>query len=175
MRRDFLRDHVEGPDAQRLRHVAEVELAAARTGTNTTKLVRALLRAGEACRFVGDYDASTFHHEEAIGLTPNLEHTRMSRLALATTLQYRGEHERAAAMFRGLLDEIRETPDRTGEDYVLQHFGKCLAEMGRLTEATEMFLAALRLREAAGPGAAALADSSRRALAVAREWMSTNR
>ena len=175
MRPEFLRDHATGPDGQRRRGAAEAELAAARAGADTARLARALLRAGETCRILGDYNASVLHQEEAIQLALTPAKSRLARLALATTLQYRDEHERAVELFRNLLDEIRETPERTHEDYVLQHFGKCLAEMGRLDEATDLFGAALRLRESAGSDASGLVESSRRALATAREWMSGER
>jgi len=91
------------------------------------------VRAGEACRFLGRYD-------EAITFYQRVD-SAAARLAEATALQYRGDHAQAEGVFRALLEggELR--------DYVLQHYGKCLVEMGRSVAAIACFEEALALRK----------------------------
>lgn len=93
---------------------------------------------------------------------PKLWITNSLRLAIA--LQYVERHHEALPRFQRTLEAITERDDRCLGDFCLQHMGKCLAEAGRLDEATEHLEAALSLREDRGDDE--LATSSRRALNV---------
>lgn len=95
-----------------------------------------------------------------------------NRLRLATALFYNNEHDEAESIMRPLLLRIRNGHDRCYEDFVLQHLGKCVAEVGRWEEAVALFEEALELRKA--KGVESLIRSTEKALSAAREKAGAN-
>jgi tetratricopeptide (TPR) repeat protein len=68
-------------------------------------------------------------------------------LALGTAEQYLGMREEANGQFSEALGRARRYRWTRLEHFVLHHWGRCLVEEGRLVEARECFVEALRLRE----------------------------
>jgi tetratricopeptide (TPR) repeat protein len=68
-------------------------------------------------------------------------------LALGTADQYLGLREEANGRFSEALRRARHYRWTRLEHFVLHHWGRCLVEEGRLVEARECFVEALRLRE----------------------------
>jgi tetratricopeptide (TPR) repeat protein len=81
--------------------------------------------------------------------------------AYATALQYSGQRARADAVFSRALNLCRASGWSRLESFVLQHWGRSLAEQGQLDEAEACFSEALSIRtELNDPRQ----ESSRRAL-----------
>lgn len=66
----------------------------------------------------------------------------------ATALQYSQEHRSAYVRFVEIVQDCRKQGRYL--DFALQHFGKCLVEMGHLDQAKACFQEAMGLRCAAG-------------------------
>ena len=82
--------------------------------------------------------------------------------ALATAAQYVGNVEEANTLFAEALRRAQAHLWRRLEHFVLHHWGRCLAEQGRVAEARACFERSLAIRIELGDS---LQDSSRRALA----------
>ena len=83
---------------------------------------------------------------------------------LATNTQYLGRREAALGLFAEALARAKGCSAWAQRDFILHHWGRCLVEMGRITEARGCFEAALAVREAKGEGF--YLESTRRALAA---------
>lgn len=92
--------------------------------------------------------------------------------ALATAAQYTGRNAEANALFAEALSHCGARGWRRLEHFVLHHWGRCLAEQGRLDEARDCFARSLAIREALGDP---LQASSRRALAELSRLQGTAR
>lgn len=167
--RHFLRDEpknralLAGKVDQKL-----TELATARVNEEPRVTLLLLGQIGELCRVIGTLDKAVCLLTEAVTLAQQLQDNQalmINQIRLATALQYQGEHGRAAALFAHLLT----LPEESHYGFVLQHYGKCLCEMGRVTEGIAYFKRAIALREAAGQHA--LVISTRVALALANQWL----
>lgn len=86
--------------------------------------------------------------------------------ALATALQYTGEHEAAQAYFSRAVSLAQAGGWQRIEAMTLHHWGRCLVERGRLDEAEQRIGQALKIREAMN---APIQASSRQALAALAE------
>lgn len=85
-------------------------------------------------------------------------------IRLGTALQYLGRHGEALGRFDDAESLVRRERLPGLIDFVLQHRGKCLAELGRVDEARACFRRALRARRIRGD--AALVASTEAALAA---------
>jgi hypothetical protein len=94
----------------------------------------------------------------------------LAALRLAHVHQWRAEWARSDALFAACLAESNRALGQRDRSFVHQHAGKNLFDQGRWAEAAAEFGAALALREALGDEP--LAESSRLALAAARENLS---
>lgn len=107
-------------------------------------------RLAERLRLLGDLERAQLyaerHHVLCLAVGSDEERAR-GLVRVATVRQFLGHHEAAEPLFR----EASRMCDRLGivgvKDFALQHFGKCLVEMGRLDEAADCFKEALRLRQ----------------------------
>ena len=131
--------------------------------------LRLLGRAGEAYYLLGDYSVALPLLEEAVRLAQAARDGRLevaNLLRLATAYQYVEQHHRAEPLFRRALALARTAGQTDLLDFALQHFGKCLVEMGWLAEAITCFGEALALRRAKSDEG--LIASTERALAAVR-------
>ncbi len=118
---------------------------------------------GEAYRMVGDNQAAIRYLTAALDEADwrdNAPQQAVNLIRLATAVQYSGQHDEAEPLFQQAVASSREVGRY--EDYALQHYGKCLIEMGRLDEAESYLQAALQLRE--GSGDKGLLNATRSAL-----------
>ena len=103
-------------------------------------------RVGELYALLGDYQAAIPLLEEAVAGARQLGARRLEVIhwiRLATTYQYAGRHDEAEGLFRQAIVLARGADGADRLDFALQHFGKCLVEMGRLDEAVGCFEEAL--------------------------------
>lgn len=164
----FLRQ-VATPSPSQLARLQEqlAELAIARESGDRQATLALLGELGEAYRMLGFLDEARPLLTEAVEVADRHADARralVNRLRLATLLQYAEEHDAALPLFGAAL--ARAEALGLLVDYVRQHRGKCLAELGRWDEAIADFEAALAAR--ARGGDAALITSSREALELAR-------
>ena len=97
---------------------------------------------------------------------PNAEPIGWFLNAYATALQYSGQRTKADTVFSKALNLCRDAGWFRLQSFVLQHWGRSLAEQGRLDEAEACFSEALSIREELNDPRQ---ESSRRALeALAR-------
>jgi tetratricopeptide (TPR) repeat protein len=167
--RHFLRD--EPKNAALLANKVDqklIELATARSSEDQRATLILLGQIGELCRAIGQQTEAVALLTEAVALARESHDSQaiiINQIRLATALQYQGEHDRAAALFEHLLT----LPEQSHRGFVLQHFGKCLCEMGRVVEGIGCFEQALVVRQAAGQ--LALLTSTQDALALAHCWL----
>jgi tetratricopeptide (TPR) repeat protein len=161
----FLRDTPDDPAWTARCETLRCAVATASPGVDRA---RALGRLGDELRrdpaFVAEAIAVL---TEAIRLTPEPEQAPLlatNLIRLATAQQYAGDHDMALTTFAEARRVIARGQVPELLDYVAQHEGKCLVEMGRPAEARDTFAEALRLRRQAG--ATALIASTLRALAA---------
>jgi len=105
--------------------------------------------------------------EEALRLAE--EHGAPRKLAvvqlrLAIALQYAGHQNAALGHFESANDTIREARLPGLPDFVEQHRGKCLVELGRFEDVRRALKAALRLRTRRRSPDPGLVASTRKAL-----------
>ncbi len=169
----FLRDHVDDRAALE-KEVAELAASfeSLCAGNDQAGALRISGRLTERLRVLGDLErAQVFaqrHYVLCLATGSDDEKVR-GMVRVATVRQYLGQHDAAEPLFR----EAVKLCDRLGvvgvKDLALQHFGKCLAEMGNLKEARECFRMALRMRQKKNDPSlvasteAALAELDRRA------------
>lgn len=142
----FLRD---GPEA--VAHLDVEQLEADRIRAAETGDVAAEFRAS---RLIAEWSRAHGHDarpmaDRAVYLayrTGEERATVIARLTRATAWFYQGEHDRAEQELRVLIAENCQTGDPVALDFCYQHLGKCLAEMGRYTEAMGAFRVALGQR-----------------------------
>lgn len=148
------------------------ELTRARAEGDPVALIPILGELGEAFRLLGQLDRALPYTTEALELARAQGRAKWvltNGLRLATLLQYRNDHAAAEPLFIEALAGARALG--LLEDFVLQHWGKCLAELGRRDEAIACFERALVLRQTRGD--AALIASTEEALDLARTFAST--
>lgn len=149
-----LREHLEAIEEARTEGDRESELAAQGP-------------LGDTYRSLGQLDKAATHLECALTLARELDRPKAiasNLIRLATTYQYMNRHEEAEPLF---LEALTLTASLGMlEDFALQHYGKCLAELGRYDEAIDCFERALAMRERRGD--AGLIASSTEALEEAR-------
>lgn len=92
----------------------------------------------------------------------NIKKEIVSLIRFGEALKYDGKHDRALEVFNGALDNCKDNNVITYLDFVLQHKGKCLLELGRLAEAEKYLLEALKLRKIKGDPA--LIESTKQAI-----------
>lgn len=151
-----------------LEHALEQLAQATASGDQAARL-SLVGRVGELSYLLGDYQTAIPLLEEAVAGARQpgarrLEVVHCIRLAMA--YQYAGRHEEAEPLFRRAIALAREAEGTDRLDFALQHFGKCLVEMGRPDEAIICFEEALVLRRAKGE--AGLIASTEQALAAVR-------
>lgn len=90
----------------------------------------------------------------------------VSLIRLGEAYKYDDGHEEALLLFQQALEicDLQQVIDYV--DFVLQHKGKCLMELGRLTEAEDCFLQALSIRQTKGDHS--LIESTEQALSHVR-------
>lgn len=93
---------------------------------------------------------------------PGVEPSAWVIHALATAAQYLGKYDEADALFDEALTMTQAHHWRNLEHFVLHHWGRCLAEQRRLSEAQSRFERSLAIRQELGDPRQ---ESSRRALA----------
>ncbi len=131
--------------------------------------LRLLGSLGETWYLLGNYQESLALLGDALALARQLKDTRReiaNLIRLATAHQYAGDHSRAEALFHQALELVRTAQQTEYVDFVWQHLGKCLVEMGRLEEARACFEEALACRQVKGD--AELIASTDRALEAVR-------
>ena len=107
---------------------------------------------GGFSRIVMDLDDSLEQLKEALRIFQTQSKTVpefVCQIRLAHTYQYKEDFATAESLFQKLLQELRTNPRHACSDYldyVFQHYGKCLLEMGHLEKAETLFLKALELR-----------------------------
>ena len=168
-RKPFLRQYADQavPVLHRLQEQLD-ELVAAREAQDEQAILPLLGEVGEGFRMLGRMDHARAPLEEAVALADRLGDARramVNRLRLATLQQYANDQDGALALFDDALARARDLGLLV--DFVQQHRGKCLAELGRWDEAIAEFEAALTKREAGGDPD--LIASTREALDLARE------
>jgi len=90
----------------------------------------------------------------------NREITSLIRLGEA--IKYNGHPMEALKIFNDVLDKCKANNNLFYVDFAMQHKGKCLLELGEITEAEKCFKEALKLRELKGD--VSLIESTRQAL-----------
>jgi tetratricopeptide (TPR) repeat protein len=156
-----------GPQVSKIQEL-RTDLQAARAEDDDERVLAILGPLSEAYRLLARLDEASACAEEALELANELEQPMAqisNGLRLATALQYRNEQARALPMFEQTLAKARQRGFLV--DYVLQHLGKCLVELGRADEGIEAFEEALALRHKRGD--AELVASTEEALEGARE------
>ena len=151
---EAIREHHEALEEARAEGDREAELAA-------------LGPLGETFRLLGQLDKAVPHLEAALALARELDRPKpltSNLIRLATAYQYLNRHEEAVPLFEEAVARAKAMGFL--EDFAQQHYGKCLAELGRWEEAIAAFERALALREARGD--AGLVASSTEALEEAR-------
>ncbi len=116
-------------------------------------LLRLLGKRGEWHYLLGDNEEALALLPRAIDLAQRLGRTdacAANRLRRATAFQYANRHPEAVDLFVDGLAMLTPPIAATYRDFFLQHYGKCLVEMGRLTEARTCFTEALTLRQTKG-------------------------
>ena len=91
----------------------------------------------------------------------------ISFIRLGEALKYDSNHKKAMEYFNNALGMCETHKIDEYLDFVLQHKGKCLMELARLTEAEECFQKALALRKLKGNES--LIDSTEQAIGLLRE------
>lgn len=122
-------------------------------------------RIGDLTRLTGDFEEGEAALAEAMQLAAaEGDHTTrlVNRLRLAVLWHYKGSPGLARTTFRTLLSERDRDFRRGYADFVLQHLGKLLVELGEHEEAERILREALALREE--KGAEDLIASTRSAL-----------
>lgn len=153
-------------------HEQRTELQLARQEGDDESILALLGPLSESYRMLGQLDPAVSYGEEALALARKLarpRHVVSNGLRLATAMQYRNQQDEAEPLFREVLDLARSQGAML--DHVLQHYGKCLVELGRASEAIPLFEEALALRE--GRGDDELTESAEEALAGARKRLVT--
>lgn len=146
-------------------HALAHDLEDARAAGDSEEAMHVLGPLGEAFRMLGQLDKAVPPLEEALALARELERPKFviaNLIRLATAYQYLNRHAEAEPLFVEALERARERGFM--EDFALQHYGKCLAELRRWDEAIACFEHAIARRTGGDP---ALLDSSREALALA--------
>jgi len=144
---------------------AQAELATITMGAETTRL-RLLGKLGEWHYLLGEFATALPLLAWAVTLAERGGDARAlaaNHLRLATALQYANHHREAAQLFKHGLTALAPAVAETYRDFFLQHYGKCLVEMGDTTQARACLTEALTLRVAKGD--AALIASTEQALA----------
>jgi tetratricopeptide (TPR) repeat protein len=157
------------PTPQRLAYILEL-LGELEDIPQKQERARILSRAGEECRLAGRYSDARAHLRDALELarqTGNRQVEVTTLIRLATTLQYSGRYPEAVSLFEQSLALAREIGWQ--EDFALQHYGKCLVELGRVEEGIAHFRQALEMRQERGDEG--LVESSRRAIKGAQELL----
>jgi tetratricopeptide (TPR) repeat protein len=147
------------------------QLAQATASGTATERLRVIGRVGEAYCLLGNDEMALPLLEEAVALAKKVQDTWLevvNLIRLATAYQYAGQHGRAESLFRRAVELAQSINYKDRLDFALQHFGKCLVEMGRLDEAAACFEEALALRQVKGD--VGLIASTERALAAMWEF-----
>ncbi|MEI4771886.1 tetratricopeptide repeat protein [Psychrobacillus sp. FJAT-51614] len=80
----------------------------------------------------------------------NITRETVTLIRIGEALKYYEKHDEALEHFEKAFKKCKDNKLETYLDFALQHKGKCLMEMGRLDEAVECFIEALKLREFKG-------------------------
>jgi hypothetical protein len=162
----FLRDHadhVEGWAEQVARLRAQEE-------PSERGRLRQLSRLGDLLRMHPSHsEESIVIQRQALDIARRWQQPRplaIVQLRLAIALQYAGRHQEALTWFDHAEQTIRENRLLRLRDFVEQHRGKCLAELGRTREARVAFCNALRLRRGRRKRDQGLIASTEKALAM---------
>src|SRR5579885_3088340 len=110
------------------------ELAQATASGDQAARLALVGRVGELYYLLGDYQAAIPLLEESAAEAQRLGARRLEVvhwIRLATAYQYADHHEEAEPLFRRAITLAREAEGADRLDFALQHFGKCLVEMGR--------------------------------------------
>jgi tetratricopeptide (TPR) repeat protein len=140
---------------------------------NPHSRMRRLSRLGELLRMHPDHvEEGVVVLEEALRLAKELGTRRelaVVRLRPAIPLQYAERHKVALEQFERANHTIREARLRGLRDFIEQHRGNCLVELGRFEDARRAFEAALRLRTRRRSPDPRLVTPTKRALAALAE------
>lgn len=101
---------------------------------------------GNAERVVGNHDRAVASLEDALALAERIGDQSAAatmRIRLGEAFRCADRLDEAEVILRKALEEAR---GNALEDFALQHLGKCLADAGRLDEASQYLTQALRLR-----------------------------
>ena len=96
----------------------------------------------------------------------------MSLIRLGEAIKYNGNHMKALGIFNEVLDNCKTKNNLLYLDFAIQHKGKCLLELGRMTEAEQCFKEALELRELKGD--VSLIESTQQALNFIKKLLMNN-
>ncbi|MBA3825875.1 MAG: tetratricopeptide repeat protein [Ktedonobacterales bacterium] len=156
---------------------AQTELATITLGNEATRL-RLLGKLGEWHYLLGECEMALPFLTDTVAMAERGGDARAlaaNRLRLATALQYANRHREAVHIFTLGLRALAPSVDVTYRDFFLQHYGKCLVEMGDMTQARACLAEALTLRIAKGD--AKLIASTEQALAglAERDPITTSR
>lgn len=97
----------------------------------------------------------------------NLTREIVALIRIGEAHKYDNNHTKALELFNKALDKCDANKIDEYLDFVMQHKGKCLMELGRLNEAEECFLKALKLR--ISKGNPSLIDSTEQALRLVKD------
>lgn len=97
----------------------------------------------------------------------NLTREIVSLIRIGEAHKYDNNHTKALELFNKALDKCDANKVDEYLDFVMQHKGKCLMELGRLNEAKECFLKALMLRKSKGN--TSLIESTEQAIRLVKD------
>lgn len=106
---------------------------------------------GAYLRIVGELEESKKSFEEAISLAESVGEKKLVttlQVRLSTTLHWLEEYEQCEALLSVLRKQLANDPGRM--DYVHQHYGKLLIDLGKFNEARTELELALQLRRKKG-------------------------
>jgi tetratricopeptide (TPR) repeat protein len=106
---------------------------------------------GAYLRIIGELEASKKNFLEAITLAQAAGEQKLVttlQVRLSTTLHWLEEYEECGALLADLRKQLENDPARI--DYVHQHYGKLLIELGKFDEARSELENALQLRRKKG-------------------------
>lgn len=101
---------------------------------------RVLNRSGEAITFF----------EKALRLQLNHNQEIVTLIRLSEAFKYANEHQKSLQLLREAMNQSSVNNILYYEDFILQHRGKCLMELGELNAALEDFSQSLAIRKSQG-------------------------
>jgi len=160
---DFLREKCSDKDLLQ-RVIRDVEGAIFECTTNRSqseKLIFLYGTIGNLYRIKGEVKSAIDALSKAVEISDGFKKT-VNLIRLGEALKYANQHQRALGKFNAAIDRCAKQKHSLLLDFVYQHKGKCLLEIGDNSQATECFQIAMELRVKKGD--VSLIDSTQMAL-----------